>query len=161
LLSLPFSQRHIQAGGSAREKPIRRKTDEGMANRNRLLRGADKPSIVNDSPEERPLRTASFVVHATRGVIRDQTTRRKTMFVLLVVALVLLFGGSTFLGSILNPHEHPGWFIFYWFVCGWLTLTAMLLALFDLLIVRAQARKAERLLRGEVSDAQSPDASRK
>lgn len=104
------------------------------------------------------MRTASFVVHATRGVMRDQTARRKTMFVLLVMALVLLFAGSTLLHSILNPHEHPGRFIFYWFVCGWLTLTAMLLALFDLLVVRAQARKAERLLRGELSETQNPDA---
>lgn len=104
------------------------------------------------------MRTASFVVHATRGVIRDQTTRRKTMFVLLVGALVLLFGGSTFLSPILNPREHPGWFIFYWFVCGWLTVTAMLLALFDLLIVRAQARKGARLLHGKVSDRQDPAA---
>jgi protein-S-isoprenylcysteine O-methyltransferase Ste14 len=118
------------------------------------LQGADELSIVSDSPEGKPLRATSFVVHATRGVIRDQNARRKTMFVLLVVALVLLFIGSTFLGSMLNPREHPFWFIFYWFVCGWLTLTAMLLALFDLLIVRAQARKAERLLRGDLSETQ-------
>ena len=106
------------------------------------------------------MRTASFVVHATRGIIRDQTARRKTMFVLLVIALVLLFAGSTLLHSVLNPREHPGWFIFYWFVCGWLTLTAMLLALFDLLAVRAQARKAERLLRGQLPETQNPDAPR-
>jgi protein-S-isoprenylcysteine O-methyltransferase Ste14 len=104
------------------------------------------------------LRTASFVVHATRGVIRDQTTRRNTMFVLLVVALVLLFAGSTFLQSVLNWREHPFRFFLYWFVCGWLTLTAMLLALFDLLVVRAQARKAEKLLRDEISKAQDPPA---
>jgi protein-S-isoprenylcysteine O-methyltransferase Ste14 len=113
---------------------------------------------VSDSSEEKPLRAASFVVHATRGVIRDQTTRRKTMFILLVAALVFLFGGSTFLSSILSPREHPGWFIFYWFVCGWLTLTAMLLALFDLLAVRAQARKAEKLLRDELPERQNPTA---
>ena len=104
------------------------------------------------------MRTTSFVVHVARGVIRDQTARRKTMFVLLVMALVLLFAGSTLLYSILNPHAHPVWFIFYWLVCGWLTVTAMLLALFDLLIVRAQTRKAERLLRGEIPEAQNPAA---
>ena len=113
-----------------------------------------------DELPEKTLRTASFVVHATRGVIRDQTARRKTMFVLLVVALVLLFAGSTLLNSILNPRAHPVWFIFYWLVCGWLTITAMLLALFDLLVVRAQARKAERLLRPELSEAQNPDSPR-
>jgi len=111
-----------------------------------------------DEPSEKTLRTTSFVVHATRGVIRDQTARRKTMFVLLVVALVLLFAGSTLLHSIVNPRTHPVWCIFYWLVCGWLTVTAMLLALFDLVVVRAQARKAERLLRPELPEAQNPDS---
>jgi hypothetical protein len=69
-----------------------------------------------------------------------------------------LFAGATLLNSILNPRAHPVWFIFYWLVCGWLTITAMLLALFDLLVVRAQARKAQRLLRGEVPETQNPSA---
>ena len=30
-------------------------------------------------PEEKNLEAVSFVVHATRGVIRDQRTRRKAM----------------------------------------------------------------------------------
>ena len=80
------------------------------------------------------------------------------MFVLLVIALVLLFAGSTLLRSILNPREHPFWFIFYWLVCAWFTLTAMLLAFFDLLVARAQARKAQRLLRGKLPETQNPDA---
>lgn len=113
-----------------------------------------------DELPEKTLRTTSFVVHATRGVIRDQTARRKTMFVLLVVALVLLFAGSTLLHSIVNPRTHPVWCIFYWLVCGWLTVTAMLLALFDFVVVRAQARKAERLLRPELPEAQNPDSPR-
>lgn len=78
------------------------------------------------------------------------------MFALLVTALLLLFVGSTFLSSILNPREHPVWFVFYWFVCGWLTFTAMLLALLDLLVVRMQARKAERLLHSELPETQKP-----
>lgn len=115
---------------------------------------------VSNSPEEKPLRAISFVVHAARGVIRDQTARRKTMFVLLVVALVLLFAGSTLLHSILNPRAHPFWFVFYWLVCGWLTVAVMLLALSDLLVVCAQARKAKRLLHRKVPEAQNPDSPR-
>lgn len=129
-----------------------------LANRNRLLRIADELSAVADSPDEKPLRAASFVIHATRGLIRDQNMRRKTMFALLVVALLLLFAGSTFLQSVLNAREHPGWFIFYWFVCAWLTLTAMLLAFFDILVLRAQQRKARNALRGELRETQSPDS---
>jgi hypothetical protein len=56
-------------------------------------------------PPEKQLSILSFAMHATRGVIRDQSTRRKTMFVVLVVALVLLFSGSTFLQSNLNPRS--------------------------------------------------------
>lgn len=103
--------------------------------------------MANDSSDEKPLRTASFVIHATRGVIRDHKTRRQTMFVLLIIALVLLFAGATFLQSPLNPREHPVWFILFWLTCAWLTLTAMLLAIFDMLIVRLEARRAERALR--------------
>lgn len=109
-------------------------------------------------PPEKPLQTASFVVHATRGVIRDQSVRRKAMFLLLLAALALLLAGITFLAPMLNYHEHPGWFFFYWLACGWLTLTAMLLALFDLLMVRIQARKVERSLREQFQPAETPDS---
>jgi hypothetical protein len=103
--------------------------------------------MAHNSSNEKPLRTLSFVIHATLGVIRDPITRRKTMFVLLVVALVLLFSGSTFLQAPLNPREHPFWFIFFWVVCAWVTVTAMLLAIFDLLMVRLEARRAARQVR--------------
>ena len=98
-------------------------------------------------PEEKQLQTTSFIVHATRGVIRDQQTRRKAMLVLLAIALLLLISGFTFLEPALNPQEHPWRVLFFWIVCIWLTFTALLLALFDLLIVRLQARRTERELR--------------
>jgi protein-S-isoprenylcysteine O-methyltransferase Ste14 len=115
---------------------------------------------VTEPSEEKPLRTTSFVVHATRGLIRDQNMRRKAMFVLLLVALVLLFLGSTFLQGALSPREHPVWFAFYWFVCAWLTLTAVLLAVFDLLAVRAAARKAKKALHEQIPAPQSPSSPR-
>jgi hypothetical protein len=69
------------------------------------------------------------------------------MSVLLVVALILLFSGATFLQSALDPREHAAWFILFWLLCAWLTLTAMLMAIFDLLVARLEARKAQRELR--------------
>jgi hypothetical protein len=48
----------------------------------------------------------------------------------------------------------------YWLVCAWLTLTAILLALFDILVVRAQARKAEKLLHGQMSEKETPVSPR-
>ena len=107
---------------------------------------------MENSPDEKPLQTTSFVIHSTRGLIRDQNMRRKTMFVLLIVALVLLVCGSTFLQSILAPKEHPGWFIFFWVICGWFALTAMLLAIFDMLLVKRAERQAARELRVKLSD---------
>ncbi len=98
---------------------------------------------------------ASFVIQAVRGVIRDQNRRRKTMFILLLVALALLFSGSTFFESALNPRERPVWFILFWVACAWLTLTAMLLAIFDLLVVKLEARKTGRMLREKVSQAEN------
>jgi hypothetical protein len=112
--------------------------------------------VAENAPEEKPLEPVSFIVHATRGVIRDQSTRRKTMSVMLVIALVLLAAGSTFLAPVLNPREHLGWALFFWITCVWLTLTSLLLALFDLLMLRVTARAAERKLREEYA-ARSPE----
>jgi hypothetical protein len=111
-----------------------------------------------DEPPEKPLRSVSFAVHATRGLIRDQSVRRKLMFVLLAIAMVLLISGSTFLGPFLNPREHLGWSLLFWLTCVWLTLTAFLLALFDMLMGRAEARKAERILREQYSEEENPNS---
>lgn len=113
-------------------------------------------------PEEKPLQATSFIVHATRGVIRDQTMRRKMMFLLIIVALVLLLAGLAFLQAPLNPRAHPVWFILFWIVCGWLTFTALLLAVFDLLMVKVGARRIEKNLREKFarSQTQSPPEAR-
>jgi protein-S-isoprenylcysteine O-methyltransferase Ste14 len=116
-------------------------------------------SIVTEN-SDKPLRTMSFVVHATRGVIRDHNARRKTMFALVVIALALLFVGSTILQSVLNPHEHPVWFILFWLICAWVAVTAVLLAVFDLLMVKSEARKAERILREKFAQSQTPNSPR-
>lgn len=76
------------------------------------------------------------------------------MFVVLAVAVALLFLGSTFLLAPLNPREHPFGFLLFWIVCGWLTLTALLLALFDMLVVKLESRRGQRMLREKL---QSPE----
>jgi len=103
--------------------------------------------MANNGFEEKKLRAISFVVHATRGVVRDQKARRRTMFALLVLALALLLTGSTFLQAPLNPREHPLGFLLFWIACGWLTLTALLLAIFDMLMLKSESRKTHRALR--------------
>ncbi len=109
---------------------------------------------MENSPNEKELQTTSFIVHATRGVIRDQKTRRRAMAFLLGLAVVLLISGLTFLAPMLNPHEHPWLVILFWIVCVWLTFTATLLALFDLLAVRLEAKRAERALRESLKSSE-------
>jgi formate-dependent nitrite reductase membrane component NrfD len=90
---------------------------------------------------------ARFAVHATRGLIRDAQMRRKTMALLLGLALAMLAVGLLAPGQWLDPHEHPARFLFFWFACGWLTVTAVLLAFLDMLILRAAARRERKALR--------------
>jgi hypothetical protein len=108
--------------------------------------------VTNNSPDDKSLQTVSFIIHATRGVIRDQKIRRRTMLVVLVGALALLISGSTVLQEMLDPREHPGRFILFWIVCAWFSLTAILLALFDFLMVRLEARNARRALRNAMEE---------
>jgi hypothetical protein len=92
-----------------------------------------------------------FTIHATRGLLRDERARRKTMAISLLVALLLLVAGLTILRPWLDPHEHPWRFILFWFACAWATLLVLLLALLDLLLIRAQARAARKLFGEEVA----------
>ena len=108
-------------------------------------------------PNEKKLRFASFALHAARGLVRDRKMRRTAMFYTVLAALVMLFCGATFLAPVLNPYHRPGWFIFYWFVCAWITVTAVLLALFDLLLVRMQAREEKRRLAQQMVDPPEAD----
>lgn len=106
---------------------------------------------MESRPEKKRFWMASFATHASRGLIRDQKARRKMMMAAVIGALVLILAGSTFLRDFLNPKERALAFVIFWVACAWLTVLAMLLALFDLLIVRAQARAARRALRKQAS----------
>jgi len=81
------------------------------------------------------LRTILLV---TRGIILDPRTRRWAMFILILGALVMCFAGSTFLVPYLTT---PMSLLVFWGICAWLTFAALLLALWDILLVRAAARR--------------------
>ncbi len=109
-------------------------------------------------PPQKKLRTVPFALHATRGIIRDRKVRRITILLLLVLAVLMVTAGSTFLRETLAPRENGAfWFAIFWLVCGWLTFTSVLLALFDLLMVRAEARAASRVLRENAERAVHKD----
>jgi hypothetical protein len=112
---------------------------------------------MEDRPPEKRLRVAPFAIHATRGLLRDQKSRRRTMAVSIAVALILLVTGLTVFRSWLDPHQHPWRFIFFWLACAWETVLAILLALFDVLLMREQARGARKALR-EQMQSDRPEA---
>ena len=74
------------------------------------------------------------------------------MALLLAGALILIVLGLLGAKTWLEPHEHPVRFILFWFACGWITVTALLLALLDLLLLRAQTRRIRRDLRHKISE---------
>src|SRR5437660_12583603 len=94
-----------------------------------------KGKMQSMADEPARLRIVSFAIHSARGVIRDQSTRRWVMFITLVIAMLMLFSGTTFLQPLLSAREQPVWFIIFWVTCACLTLIALLLALLDLLMV--------------------------
>jgi hypothetical protein len=108
-------------------------------------------------PNEKKLRVISFAAHAARGLVRDQTMRRRAMWWTVILALVMLFCGATFLAPWLDPKIRPGVFLLYWLACAWVTVTVVLLAIFDLLIVRTQARMERRSLARKLTDANTPN----
>ena len=101
-------------------------------------------------PSNRPW-MARFIIQVTQGLVRDERTRRKAMALLIFVAVAMVAAGLTGLRSWLEPREHTGRFILFWFACAWVTLTTLLLALLDMLMIRAKARQARKALREDVS----------
>lgn len=89
-----------------------------------------------------------FVIQISKGLIRSQRTRRTLMFYSVVLSLVLLFAGSTFLWALLR--DHPVLFLVYWVGCAWITLLAVLLAFYDMLKVRGEAKRERRRIEREL-----------
>jgi len=89
-----------------------------------------------------------LLIQFTRGLVYDQNTRRGVMFVIILAAMLMVFCGSTFLSAPLTAR--PLVFLSYWAACAWLTLCALLLALYDLLALRRRARQERRRLRAEI-----------
>ena len=89
-----------------------------------------------------------LIIQITKAVIHDQPARRQAMFVVVCVALVALFAGTTFLSGWLAGN--PLIFLAYWTSCTWLTFAAVLLAIFDMVAMRLQLRREKRRLREEI-----------
>lgn len=86
----------------------------------------------------------------TRGLILNQQLRRVTMFWTVLAAMLMAFTGWEVFSDWLEPHRHFYRFAVFWLLCGWLTILAALLAVYDLLMVRLTARAAQRALRAKM-----------
>lgn len=73
------------------------------------------------------------------------------MFRLLLAALLMLFVGATLIEDFLSTHLLA--FILFWAACAWLTVAAVLLAAFDILVVSAAGRAARRQLEQDILKA--------
>jgi hypothetical protein len=85
-----------------------------------------------------------------KAIVRDQRLRRLCMFWLIGIAVVMLFLGALLLSDRWG-RAHPWLYIGYWAGCIWLTATGVLLALFDILVIRATARATRRRLEQELA----------
>jgi fatty acid desaturase len=89
-----------------------------------------------------------------KGLIRDQYTRRITMFVVAIATMLMVFAGAVFWGSF---EANPWGFMAYWAVCAWLALLLLLLALYDLVALRTKLAAEKRELKTKIFGSPSGD----
>lgn len=101
------------------------------------------------------MNNARFIIQVSKGLIRHQRARRLVMFYSVLIALVMLFAGAV--SDWPDPKDHPILFLGYWGVCAWVTLLAVLLALYDMVKVRAEAQRMRRDLAREHFEKETND----
>ena len=107
--------------------------------------------MVNNPPVSSP----RSILQLTRAFVRDQRMRRTLMFYCSLGSVLMLFVGSVFLDDILRAR--PVFFVVWWGACAWLMLASLLLAVFDMLAIRAAARRERRELARRIFKENHPD----
>jgi hypothetical protein len=85
-----------------------------------------------------------LIIQICKGLIRSHRVRRTIMFWDVILVLLLSFAGATFFWNWLRAN--PVWFLGYWAACGWFTILAAVLAVYDMIRVRLEGRRAEERL---------------
>ncbi len=85
------------------------------------------------------MRALRLIIEISKGIAREENQRRRAISVLLASALGLVAIGVFPLWPAFPAH--PIFFAIYWFVCGWLTICVLLLAIYDLLMVIRRGRE--------------------
>jgi hypothetical protein len=93
-------------------------------------------------------KSAQFILLVTKGILHDRTMRRLVLSRLVVAVLAILALGIFVLDDWLMAHALL--FLLFWGGCLWLTLTFGMLALYDLLAVRAEAARERRRLSHDI-----------
>ena len=93
-----------------------------------------------------------LILLVARGLVRDQHSRRLTMFAVAIAAMLMVFLGAVFFGSF---EDNPWWFIAYWAACAWMTVLLLLLALYDLVALRAKLAAERRELKSRIFGSSS------
>ena len=86
----------------------------------------------------------------TKGLLRDTRLRRNVMLWVMAVALVMLFLGSSLMSDDW-ARRHVWLYFAYWAACGWLTVAGVLLAIFDMLVIRAAAKAMRRWIEEDIA----------
>ncbi|MCB1233020.1 MAG: hypothetical protein KDN19_22435 [Verrucomicrobiae bacterium] len=84
-------------------------------------------------------------------VLKERRLRRNALFGLTLLALLLVFGGTVFLGDGLM--KSPIAFLAFWGICFLMVGLVLLLALYDLLAVRKEHRRRVKDLERQLADA--------
>lgn len=95
---------------------------------------------------------AAAVMAWTRSIASDQAARRRALFGMTLGACILLFLGAVIIAPFLEQHRWM--FIFYWLGIAWLTLTIVLVAVYDVLVVLADGRRARQALERRMMEEQ-------
>ncbi len=129
----------IQGRSRLGDQPTRRTNLRAGRKKTRKLRSTSSPG---EARLDATVNNAKYVIQVSKGLIRHARARRLVMFYSVLAALVMLFAGAVTHWP--EPREHPLLFLGYWAVCGWITFLAVLLALYDLVKVRAEAQRLRR-----------------
>ena len=95
-----------------------------------------------------PQKPNSFILLISKGILRDRTQRRTVMFWIVAATLAQLAAGVFVLDAWLLAN--PVIFLLYWGACFWLTITSLLLALYDMLALRVESRRERERIKGQV-----------
>jgi hypothetical protein len=100
-----------------------------------------------NQPQATSAKTVSLVWQISKGLVRDSVMRRRLMTGAMMTAVVMLFLGALAHDWLL---ERRLLFMLYWFGCAWFTFMTTMLALFDILMNIATARRLRKRMRQEM-----------